>query len=209
MSSLDRVLDTSLKTAFGLARTWRSTWPLPWESWAFFPPSCMQARSAGQRASAIVAVRYGVSPYLGRRLYWWLHWLVRHPADPPIAASPLAAHFLTWGCVAVGLFLYRNLLHSAFGRAVNTARHDALRAVADGVNVSGRPRRVPCGFRRCCRPWWLALRAREQLSGSRISQQGYRLAGAVDGHRRRGTQTAVPDHRCVCATDHRDVSARR
>jgi branched-chain amino acid transport system permease protein len=39
--------------------------------------------------------------------------------------------------VAVVLFLYCNLLHSAFGRAVNTARHDALRAVADGVNVPG------------------------------------------------------------------------
>lgn len=53
----------------------------------------------------------------------------------PIAASPVAAFFFSWACVAVVVFLYCNLIHSGFGRAVSTARHDALRAVADGVNV--------------------------------------------------------------------------
>ncbi len=56
---------------------------------------------------------------------------------PPIsiATSPLAMHILAWSCVAFVLFLYCNLMSSAFGRAINTARHDGLRAVADGVNV--------------------------------------------------------------------------
>jgi branched-chain amino acid transport system permease protein len=53
----------------------------------------------------------------------------------PIAASPFAMHILAWSCVALVLFLYCNLMGSAFGRAINTARHDGLRAVADGVNV--------------------------------------------------------------------------
>jgi hypothetical protein len=105
-----------------------------------------------------------------------------------------------------------SLPQSAAFRIWSRGPHRTSRCLACGCRwceCSGRPRRVLCGFRRCCRPWWLALHAREQLSGFRISQEGYRLAGAVDGHRRRGTQTAVPDHRCVCATDHRDVSARR
>jgi branched-chain amino acid transport system permease protein len=55
----------------------------------------------------------------------------------PIAATPFAMHGLAWGCVIVVIFIYCNLLDSAFGRAVNTARHDALRAVADGVSVPG------------------------------------------------------------------------
>jgi branched-chain amino acid transport system permease protein len=56
---------------------------------------------------------------------------------PPIsiASTPFSMHIVAWVCVALVLFCYCNLLDSAFGRAVNTARHDSLRAVADGVNV--------------------------------------------------------------------------
>lgn len=53
----------------------------------------------------------------------------------PIASTPFAMHLLAWSCVIVVVALYCNVTDSAFGRAVNTARSDALRAVADGVNV--------------------------------------------------------------------------
>jgi branched-chain amino acid transport system permease protein len=53
-----------------------------------------------------------------------------------IAASAQSMHFLAWGCVIVALVLYINLMDSALGRAVRTARHDALRATADGVGVT-------------------------------------------------------------------------
>jgi branched-chain amino acid transport system permease protein len=53
----------------------------------------------------------------------------------PIAATPLSMHVFAWTCVVIVIFIYCNLIHSAFGRAVTTIRHDALRAVADGVNV--------------------------------------------------------------------------
>jgi branched-chain amino acid transport system permease protein len=58
---------------------------------------------------------------------------------PPIsiAPTPLAFHIFAWACVAAVVFLYCNLIHSAFGRALTTIRHDGLRAVADGVNVPG------------------------------------------------------------------------
>lgn len=52
-----------------------------------------------------------------------------------IATAPWAMHILTWACVAVVVFIYCNVVDSAFGRAVATSRHDALRAVADGVDV--------------------------------------------------------------------------
>ncbi|PDT50930.1 MULTISPECIES: branched-chain amino acid ABC transporter permease [Sinorhizobium] len=52
-----------------------------------------------------------------------------------LATSPFAMHLLAWGCVTIVLFVYCNLLHTAFGRAVNTAKHDPLRAIADGVDV--------------------------------------------------------------------------
>ncbi|MCG6205997.1 branched-chain amino acid ABC transporter permease [Rhodopseudomonas sp. HC1] len=56
---------------------------------------------------------------------------------PPLwfADSVFAMHVLSWGLVVVVLFLYANLTDSAVGRAVKTARHDPLRATADGVNV--------------------------------------------------------------------------
>jgi branched-chain amino acid transport system permease protein len=56
---------------------------------------------------------------------------------PPIgiADTPFAMHIFAWCCVAAVIYIYCNLLSSAFGRAVTTARHDSLRAVADGVNV--------------------------------------------------------------------------
>lgn len=52
-----------------------------------------------------------------------------------IAPDAQSMHFVAWGFVVVALFLYVNLMRSAYGRAVNTARHDALRATADGVGV--------------------------------------------------------------------------
>jgi len=53
---------------------------------------------------------------------------------PPIslATTPLAFHFLAWGCVVVTVVLYSNLKSSAAGRALNTLRQDPLRAQADG-----------------------------------------------------------------------------
>lgn len=53
-----------------------------------------------------------------------------------IASGAQSMHFLAWGCVIVALVLYINLMDSAFGRAIRTARHDALRATADGVGVA-------------------------------------------------------------------------
>ena len=53
----------------------------------------------------------------------------------PFASTPLAMHFLSWILVAAVLALYANVLASRFGRAVGTARHDPLRATADGVDV--------------------------------------------------------------------------
>ncbi|MGB3866127.1 MAG: branched-chain amino acid ABC transporter permease [Xanthobacteraceae bacterium] len=46
-----------------------------------------------------------------------------------------AMHVLSWAVVLIVLVLYINLTHSAIGRAVKTARHDPLRATADGVDV--------------------------------------------------------------------------
>jgi branched-chain amino acid transport system permease protein len=56
---------------------------------------------------------------------------------PPIsiASTPFSMHILAWACVALVLFCYSNLMDSAFGRAINTVRHDSLRAVADGIDV--------------------------------------------------------------------------
>lgn len=58
-------------------------------------------------------------------------------AIPRLALAPTAQgmHFLAWGCVLVALYLYVNLMRSTYGRAINTARHDPLRATADGVGV--------------------------------------------------------------------------
>lgn len=53
-----------------------------------------------------------------------------------IAANAQSMHFLAWGCVLVALWIYLNLMDSNLGRAVRTARHDPLRAAADGVSVS-------------------------------------------------------------------------
>jgi branched-chain amino acid transport system permease protein len=44
-------------------------------------------------------------------------------------------HVLAWVLVVVVIVLYANLTSSAIGRAVRTARHDPLRATADGINV--------------------------------------------------------------------------
>lgn len=52
-----------------------------------------------------------------------------------IAETAQSMHFLAWGFVLLALFLCINLMHSSRGRAINTARHDPLRATADGVAV--------------------------------------------------------------------------
>jgi branched-chain amino acid transport system permease protein len=52
-----------------------------------------------------------------------------------IVPNSQAMHFIAWIIVILVLLLYVNLMNSAVGRAVNTARHDPLRARADGVNV--------------------------------------------------------------------------
>lgn len=56
---------------------------------------------------------------------------------PRLGLAPTAQgmHFVAWGCALIGLFLYVNLMRSTYGRAINTARHDPLRATADGVGV--------------------------------------------------------------------------
>lgn len=58
-------------------------------------------------------------------------------AIPRLGIAPTAQsmHFLAWGCTLTVLFLYVNLMRSTYGRAINTARHDPLRATADGVGV--------------------------------------------------------------------------
>lgn len=53
-----------------------------------------------------------------------------------IAPTAQSMHFVAWGCTLTVLFLYVNLMRSTYGRAINTARHDPLRATADGVGVS-------------------------------------------------------------------------
>jgi ABC-type branched-subunit amino acid transport system ATPase component len=53
----------------------------------------------------------------------------------PFAESHGAIHLMYWGVVVVVLLVYGNLMDSAFGRAINAARHNSMRAAADGVNV--------------------------------------------------------------------------
>lgn len=50
--------------------------------------------------------------------------------------SQFAFHVLGWVVVVAVLILYVNLTNSSIGRAVRTAKHDPLRATADGVNVA-------------------------------------------------------------------------
>ncbi|TSD65148.1 branched-chain amino acid ABC transporter permease [Aeromicrobium piscarium] len=51
------------------------------------------------------------------------------------AQSQLEFAFLSWACVLIVLVLYKNLMDSAFGRALRTIRHDPLRAEADGIRI--------------------------------------------------------------------------
>lgn len=44
-------------------------------------------------------------------------------------------YLLVWGALGLVLVLYANLRASAFGRALTTAKHDTLRARADGIRV--------------------------------------------------------------------------
>jgi branched-chain amino acid transport system permease protein len=53
----------------------------------------------------------------------------------PGLSSPLAFHLACWAIVCVVVFLYSNLVDSAWGRAMATLRYDSLRATADGVDV--------------------------------------------------------------------------
>ncbi len=50
----------------------------------------------------------------------------------PLASTPFSFAILVWGCIAVAVILYTNLIHSAAGRALNTLRIDSTRAQADG-----------------------------------------------------------------------------
>lgn len=50
--------------------------------------------------------------------------------------TQFSMHLLGWGLVVLTLVFYVNLTNSAVGRAVRTAKHDPLRATADGVNVA-------------------------------------------------------------------------
>lgn len=53
----------------------------------------------------------------------------------PFTQGPQQTFLVVWGVVLVAVVLYANLMHSAIGRAINTARHDPLRATADGTDV--------------------------------------------------------------------------
>ncbi|EER62058.1 inner-membrane translocator [Acidovorax delafieldii 2AN] len=53
----------------------------------------------------------------------------------PLVKGVQQMHFLVWGGVLVVVALYANLMGSTYGLAINTARHDPLRATADGVGV--------------------------------------------------------------------------
>ncbi|GAC1587947.1 MAG: branched-chain amino acid ABC transporter permease [Candidatus Velthaea sp.] len=57
------------------------------------------------------------------------------PAPGPIH-SPADFQIATWVSVLIAVFLYENLMHSAYGRALRTIKHDRSRAIADGVPVS-------------------------------------------------------------------------
>lgn len=56
---------------------------------------------------------------------------------PPLPGihGPQQMYVLVWAVVVVVLMLYANLTRSTWGLAVKTARHDPLRATADGVGV--------------------------------------------------------------------------
>ncbi len=133
----------------------------------------------GAYATAILSVRYGLSPYAGLVVaiglpmlcgYLLAHAIGRLSPLPlaiaslilsdligvaireggdftggfvgisgiprlGLAATVQSMHFLAWGIVLIVLIMYINLMNSSVGRAINTARHDPLRAVADGVSV--------------------------------------------------------------------------
>lgn len=55
------------------------------------------------------------------------------PLDP--FSAPAAFHAVAWACVVLTVLLYSNLQGSVYGRAVNTIRHDVVRAAADGIDV--------------------------------------------------------------------------
>ena len=54
----------------------------------------------------------------------------------PAFDTQFSMHLLGWALVVLTLVFYVNLTNSAIGRAVRTAKHDPLRATADGVNVA-------------------------------------------------------------------------
>lgn len=53
----------------------------------------------------------------------------------PGVNEPQAMLLLVWVVVLLVVFLYANLMGSTYGLAIRTARHDPLRATADGVDV--------------------------------------------------------------------------
>jgi branched-chain amino acid transport system permease protein len=137
--------------------------------------------AVGGYLSAVLALRFGVSPYLAlipavalpTALAWGLarfvtpldhlaaalatlalstvveiaarNWdsvtggyvgLTGVPSLPGVrTAGAFAA--VVWFAVCVAIFVYENLMRSAYGRALNTIRHDRARATADGVDAPG------------------------------------------------------------------------
>lgn len=57
---------------------------------------------------------------------------------PPVTGvvTPVMYMVMTWVLVCLAVFVYENLMHSRFGRALKTIRHDRARATADGVPVA-------------------------------------------------------------------------
>ena len=143
--------------------------------------------AVGGYLSAILALRFGVSPYLtlvpAIALPTALAWVLARFVTPldhlaaalatlalstvveivarswdsvtggyvgltgvpslPGVTTPGMFAGLVWFVVALAVFLYENLMRSAYGRALNTVRHDRARATADGVDV---PALMSAGF---------------------------------------------------------------
>ncbi|MGE0797895.1 MAG: branched-chain amino acid ABC transporter permease [Lautropia sp.] len=57
---------------------------------------------------------------------------------PPVPGfdDPVAFNVLAWSFVCIAVLLCECLVRSAHGRALRVIRHDAARAIADGINVS-------------------------------------------------------------------------
>lgn len=135
--------------------------------------------SIGAFGTAILATRYGISPWMGLGFSVLAPMLLAYPLARVLTRlSPLPLSIATflvsglvetaireggdftggfiglsgipaipgmgeaqgmlllvWSVVIIVMFLYANLMGSVYGLAIRTARHDPLRATADGVDV--------------------------------------------------------------------------